>query len=175
MSRPKLTTTAEELEKLFRVYPEIVPAYGWVQRNQDRLTAPIHVEEFEREDNAGTTLVPMFVVDNDDDRRMLYSNLREGKNYVINILQTAPLNGHDDLDGGGDSNLNRPGDSVSVHRCSYSRCRVTDSSMTLEMCNFCRKKCIHRCCFLNHIAKTEYVQKYNYEIHPEHVFCSKNC
>ena len=93
MSRPKLTNTAEELEKLFRVYPEIVPAYGWVQRHQDRLTAPIHVEEFEREDNAGTTLVPMFVVDNDDDRRMLYSNLREGKNYVINILQTAPLEG----------------------------------------------------------------------------------
>lgn len=98
MSRSKLTNKPEELEKLLRKYQTLEPAYRWVEQNQDLLTAPIHVEEYPREDNDCTTFVPVFVVDNNDDYRMLYSNVREKNGDVINILQRDGSQSHPNPD-----------------------------------------------------------------------------
>ena len=87
MSRPKLTNTPEELKKLFRDYPRIVSAFRWIEHHQDCLTGSMRVEEYPREDNDGQiTIVPMFMVNNNDDYKMLNS-LRVERDFAINFMQ----------------------------------------------------------------------------------------
>ena len=131
---------------LFRDYPEIVPAFQWVERHQDCLTGSMRVEEFPREDHDGQILtVPIFVVNNNDDFKMLYSNLRVERNFVINFLErndeTQALELHEDDDPyhGGDGNLDGFRDAAAVCQCSSSKCRVTDSSIPLQMCIVCKE------------------------------------